>query len=286
MAEVRTPESLLGSRGGRVALLVVAVVLLAVVPAVEAGPGKAEAQPKAAKTQAAQPKAAKTKVPSDPAARGADVKDTHDRLARIYERLGIRRAARKAPERPQGCSCNPRRSGERKDKPSSKWRPPSLPPALGWILIAIVVIGMLVPLVLALRSGYRDVAPTVQETGADREDDDDTPDASAPWQVSLARCRKLVAEGKLAEAYGALHRLTLVALEGAGHLSLEASITNWQYVSRLISKPPLREVLAEVTIAAERSVLGHQPPPSSRFDELVRLLEGRLALNQGEGGAP
>lgn len=245
----------------RLALLLTALVLMAVVPGLSRSAVEGEKP--------------------TPADRGADVKDTHDRLKKIYVRLGIKRVeAKRKLDDNQGCSCNRQRRGAKKDKPARRWRAPSLPPALGYVLIGVVVIAMLVPLVLALRSGYRDL-PAEQEAEFPDDEQGEAAEVSGPWEVSLEHCRRLLREGRHAEAFGALHRVTLLALERQGHLALDPAITNWQYVTRLISKPPLRELLAEVTIAAERSVLGHKPPPRGRFDELEQLLRERLVDDGG-----
>jgi hypothetical protein len=250
----------------RSASLVTAVVLLAVVP------GLSRSAVEGAK-------------PPPTKARSGDVKDTHQRLKKIYARLGIKRQAVKRKfDESQGCTCKPKKRDSGSKRSSRRWRAPALPPALGYILIGVVVIAMLVPLILALRAGYRDT-PTIAEAQALDDEQPEAVEVRGPWEVSLERCRALLREGRLAEAFGALHRVTLVALEREGLLTLDATITNWQYVTRLISKPPLRELLAEVTIAAERSVLGHKPPPASRFDELERLLRERLGSASGGGSA-
>ncbi len=253
----------MGGSFRRGALLFSAVVLMAVVPGLSLSAVERESPPPAKD-------------------RGADVKDTHDRLKRIYARLKIKRVEvePKANDN-QGCSCQrQQREGEPSKRSSRRWRAPSLPPMLGYLLIAVVVIAMLVPLVLALRSGYH-AAPSEQAAESPDEGEQLEAELCGPWEVSLEHCRRLLHEGKLVEAFGALHRVTLVALERQGHLSLDTTTTNWQYVTRLLSKPPLRELLAEVTIAAERSVLGHKPPPSSRFDELEGLLRDRLLDARG-----
>lgn len=265
----------------RLALLVAMGLALAIVPALGGAAKPPAEDPTGAKAKAAAAGASAAKQKKKvlpPAQRGADVKDTHDRLDRIYTKLGIERGRKEAAQaEQQGCSCdksNKRRAGRQAPKP---FRPPALPPFLGWLLIGLVVVAMLVPLILALRNSYRDVAQTPEEvTPGDEDDAEAGATPAGPWHVSLDECRRLAGEGRLAEAYASLHRLTLIALERAGHLSLEATITNWEYVRRLISRPPLRELLAEVTLAAERSVLGHSPPGSARFAELLRLVVQRL----------
>ena len=272
-----------GRRGmARIGAFALVFMVWVVVPAISSGsaptPEVSNVAPEALGEAAKGQRSSRPGAGRAMAGRAGDVKDTHGRLQNIYARLGIQRAteAPKAREN-QGCSCQPRdkgKSGSRTSRPS--FRAPALPPILGWILIGIVVLGMVVPLVLALRSGIKDATPSAAADPEGEEDGATLVDASSPWRVSLDRCRRLVAEGRLGEAYGALHRLTLVALQHEGHLNLEATITNWQYVSRLLSKPSLRELLSAVTIAAERSVFGHQPPGPGRYRELEKMLISRI----------
>jgi hypothetical protein len=210
--------------------------------------------------------AAPTSAPS--AAEGAkakptDATDTHRRIDKIYQRLGIE------PEEELSRGCGGARIETQKEEKASR-RGPSMPPVLGYVLFGVILVAMLVPLLLALRSGYRDV-PTGGEAVADEELDDPTV-ATAPWRVDFEDCRRLVAEGRVAEALAGLHRLTLLGLERGGHLSLDATTTNWAYVRRLSSKPALRRMLAAVTEGAERAVLGHRPPGAQRYHELEALV--------------
>ncbi len=279
----KAPRRLWGWRGfARAGALVLVFAVWGVVPALSLG-----LAPTPEVSNAAPPVSSELQLPHGGkpdaagramAGRAGDVKDTHERIQKIYARLGIQRATETPKVREnQGCSCQSRdkgKSGSKTSRPS--FRPPALPPILGWILIGIVVLGMVVPLVLALRSGIKDATPPAAADPEGEEDGAIVVDTSSPWRVSLDRCRRLVAEGRLGEAYGALHRLTLIALQHEGHLSLDATITNWQYVSRLLSKPSLRELLSAVTIAAERSVFGHQPPGPGRYRELEKMLISRI----------
>lgn len=205
--------------------------------------------------------------------RAPDIKDTHQRLKRIYERLGIKREeAKPQPRRRSGCT--PEESKRRGPLAPKISAPPALPPALGYVLIGVVLVAMLLPILLALR-GRHDPTP---EGGFEQEDaaEDEVSTPREPWEVNLAACRRLLAAGQLAEAFAGLHRLTLLALQQAGVLVLDSTSTNWDYVRRLISRPPERTLLSQVTIAAESAVLGQRPPDASRFDELERSLRERL----------
>jgi hypothetical protein len=210
--------------------------------------------------------------PATPAAskqaRPADAADTHQRIKGILTRLGIQ--ARE--EEPAGCTCGrPKKQREERGGRTQV----SMPPFLGYVLVGIVFAAMLVPLILALRSGYRDVnAATDDEDAADAAN----PDAPTrgPWRVDLADCQRLFAAGQLVLAFAALHRAVLVALERQGCFALDASTTNWAYVRRLAAQPELRRVLAAVTEAAERAVLGGHTPDAARYRELEQLVAGAL----------
>jgi hypothetical protein len=134
----------------------------------------------------------------------------------------------------------------------------------------VVLAAMLVPLLLALRRGYRELPAGGVEVTDDELDDPTV--VAAPWRVDLDECRRLVAAGRVSEALAALHRLTLLALERTGHLTLDSTTTNWEYVRQLSSKPALRRMLAAVTEGAERAVLGHRPPGVERYHELEGLV--------------
>jgi hypothetical protein len=205
-----------------------------------------------------------------PAGRAGDVRDTHERLERIYKRLGIERTQEKPVKLDEGEGCNRgRRSGDPAPRARTPGLTPAMPPFLGYLLIGIVVIAMLVPLYYALRSSYRDAPKAV---AAAEEEEAASPAAAqaGPWRVDLSECRRLLEAGRLAEAFAALHRVTLIALEKNHHLTLDEATTNWEYVRRLASKPALKQTLAGVTLAAEESVLGKRPPDRSRYLGLER----------------
>jgi len=217
-----------------------------------------------------------------------DVKDTHERLARIYARLGIERDKAKAPEQ-RGCSSNrqqdtskekkpagcgaPEKTGDQLNAPS----PPMLPPALGYVLIGVVFAAMLLPLLLALR-GRRDPIQTAAPDDHKEDRVEATP-AMESWDVSFAQCRRLLAAGHLADALAGLHRLMLLSLEHSDALVLDATSTNWDYVRQLVGRPEDRSLLSKITIAAESAVLGKHPVDAARYEELEQLLQER------EGGS-
>lgn len=246
-------------RSKRLFALALVVGCLAAAPRGAAGPAAEDPR------QGSAAPAAKSAAPAS--ARPDDAKDTHRRIKEIYKRLGIEERT----EEPAGCSCgDPKQpKGEKQQRTQIE-----MPPFLGYLLVGIVFAAMLVPLILALRSGYRDVraasdeeeAPPPEEGGPTR----------GPWRVDLADCQRLFAAGKLVEAFAALHRATLLALERRGHLALDGATTNWAYVRRLASHPELRRVLAAVTEAAERAVLGGHTPDAARFRELEQLVSGGL----------
>jgi hypothetical protein len=66
--------------------------------------------------------------------------------------------------------------------------------------------------------------------------------------------------------------LLLLALQERGDLRLDKTTTNWQYVRRLTSRPKLRRLLSDVTIAAERSVFGEHHLTATEYQGL----EGRV----------
>ena len=206
--------------------------------------------------------------PGPGTSRPADVGDPHQRIDRIIQQLGIKEAA----DEPRGCGY--RKRPEEKQQPGAVPRL-QVPSFLGYLLLGVLFAAMLVPLILALRSGYREVP----DSGGDQQPDEALPSDSdgprAPWRVDLSDCQRLLAAGQLAAAFAALHRLTLLGLQQRGHLTLDESTTNWAYVRRLASKPSLRRMLAQVTEAAERSVLSRRTPDIGRYRELERqVLEG------------
>ncbi len=198
-----------------------------------------------------------------------DVKDTHARLDRIYQRLGIKRVQQDVKGKDdQGCG---RRGSdeERESRPPVRVGTPAMPAGLGYLLLGLILVAMLIPLYLALRSGYgRSSAAAAIEPEPEERPASASP--RSPWQVDLAECRRLAAAGRLPEAFAALHRATLLALERSRHLALDETTTNWEYVRRLASRPALRQTLAAVTLAAEQSVLGQRPPGLAEFHALER----------------
>lgn len=205
-----------------------------------------------------------------------DVKDTHDRLDRIYKKLGIDQPK----ETQQGCGgCEPREQQAKPQKrpDSPRVRAPRMPAWLGYLLIGVILAAMLIPLFFVLKNSFsdaRDTRPAPEDE--DDEEGDTIVEARQPWVVDLSECRRLVEQGRLAEAFASLHRLTLLGLERMRQLILDETTTNWEYVRRLISRPELRQVLSAVTLAAERSVLGQSPPGVERYHELERMVREQV----------
>ena len=253
-------------RAARHLVLLLAALAWAGVGASSSGAPPSKAGPGGAPPSKAGPGGAIKAKPTGAAkAKPADAKDTHQRIEKIYQRLGIEPEQK---ELSRGCGGGRIEQHKDQDKPSRRGL--SMPPALGYVLLGVVLAAMLIPLLLALRSGYREVPESGGAT-ADDELDDPTV-AVAPWRVDLDECRRLVAAGRVAEALAALHRLTLLALERTGHLTLDSTTTNWEYVRQLTSRPALRRMLAAVTEGAERAVLGHRPPGVERYRELEALV--------------
>ncbi len=197
-----------------------------------------------------------------------DVGDTHQRIERIYHKLGIEQQR----EQPSGCSCGePAKPQQQGKQQRSSVQVPSF---VGYLVLGLVFAAMLIPLIRALQSGYREV-PT--DEGEELNIDDEAPadEQRRPWRVDLSGCRELADRGELTRAFAALHRATLLALQRRGHLHLDEATTTWAYVRALASKPPLRRTLAAVTEAAERAVLGKSPPGRERFDELDHAVSER-----------
>jgi hypothetical protein len=213
------------------------------------------------------------------ASRAADVSDTHQRLDRIYRKLGLRDDKPVKQHDDEGCGKQRQPQQGRRPTLGPKVATPAMPAVVGYVLIALIIVAMLIPLYFALRSSYR--APTA---GAEPEaEDEPEPGAACPreaWQVDLSEARRLLQQGRVAEAFAALHRATLLALERSAHLTLDEATTNWEYVRRLASKPDLRATLSAVTLAAEQSVLGKSPPDGAQFMRLEQQL-----LETGWGGA-
>lgn len=203
-----------------------------------------------------------------PAARGEDVADTHQRLDRIYKRLDIDKG--KAPD-PGGC--NGQRDGDDSDKKPKKRRRlriggcAAMPAGVAYIIVGVIIAVMIVLIVMSLRSTFRD---STDEEPTEDIDGEAAPQPAPdePWRVDLSECRRLAEAGNLPAAFAALHRCTLLQLEHERHLVLDQATTNWAYVRQLVSKPDLKRLLADVTVAAERSVLGLAPPDLSHYEKL------------------
>ena len=212
-------------------------------------------------------------------AAGSDVRDTHRRLDRIYARLGIEGSGQ---PRGQDSWCTPARERpeQREERRAQSPRPPVW---VGYVLILATLAGMLVPLFFVLKNSFtRDLArPRPEEEEAGPGPRDDGPRRREPWLVDPKMCRGLLSQGRLPEAFAALHRLTLLGLQRARHLTLDETTTNWEYVRRLASRPRLMELLTGVTRAAEQSVLGQSPPS---VEEYARLEAEVLAVTR-QGGA-
>ncbi len=187
-----------------------------------------------------------------------DVRDTHQRLERIYQRLGRRHSDKNVPS---WLSCN----AERPPAKPLKSKTLTLPSLLGYILVGIIFAAVLIPLLLSLRKHLPVSPPRAQVVS---EDPGEIAPVVRPWRVDLSECRRLAQQGRLSEAFAALHRLTLLQLEQSFGLRLEHNTTNWEYVRRLASRPETSALLAEVTRAAEQSVLGNRPPPVERYQIL------------------
>jgi hypothetical protein len=203
-----------------------------------------------------------------------DVKDTHDRLDRIYKKLGIEQPREKPPsEGCQGCAPDQEEQKPEKERPPSRVHAPKMPAWLGYMLIGVILAAMLIPLFLVLKNSFSDARTEKAKPEEEEEEEGDTLVATrGPWVVDLSECRRLVEQGRVAEAFASLHRLTLLGLERMQHLTLDETTTNWEYVRRLISRPELKQVLAAVTLAAERSVLGQNPPGVERYRELESMV--------------
>jgi hypothetical protein len=217
---------------------------------------------------------AATKPPQQPLApRGAaDVQDTHARLDRIYRKLGLRSDRPVAREEDEGCNCGRQRQAQHGPRPAPvKVATPAMPPFLGYLLLGVIIVAMLVPLYYALRRSYSSRDTAGQAAAEDEAEPEAEPDRQA-WRVDLSEARRLYDQGKLPEAFAALHRATLLTLERARQLTLDDTVTNWEYVRRLSSKPDLRATLSAVTLAAEQSVLGKRPPEGRHFLELEQRL--------------
>jgi hypothetical protein len=149
-----------------------------------------------------------------------------------------------------------------------------MPPLLGYLLIAAVILAMLIPLCLSLRASYRRSAG---ELGAEAEEEEEeagpaAEEARGPWLVDLAGARALLEAGRLPEAFAALHRAFLLGLAEQRLVLVDPKTTNWEYVRRLSSRPQLRQTLAAVTVAAEASVLGRRPPARDHFLALEEMV--------------
>ncbi|MCA9666351.1 MAG: hypothetical protein KC503_12210 [Myxococcales bacterium] len=201
-----------------------------------------------------------------PAERGEDVADTHQRLDRIYKRLGIRQVKESKPT--GGCNGDGEADAKKKkSKRSMLSGCGKMPAGFAYVLVGVIIVVMIVLIGMSLRSSYRDRGEPEQQPELEGEGEAQ-PAPSEPWRVDLDECRRLARAGDLAGAFAALHRCTLLTFEHQRHLVLDQATTNWAYVRQLVSKPELKRLLAAVTEAAERSVLGLAPPELSHFDKL------------------
>lgn len=201
-----------------------------------------------------------------------EVEDTHQRLDRIYEELGIEQ-----PEAaPQESGCQPPERRRIEERPRPRAAPAAVPPFLGYLLIGIVLAAMLVPLFLMLRNSYREARSAEEPIEEEPEEADTIAGERQVWRVDVGEARRLFQEGRIPEAYAALHRVTLLTLDGAGLIRLDETTTNWEYVRKLSARPEMRQVLAAVTEAAERSVLGRRPPDAARYQQLEGLVVERV----------
>ena len=153
--------------------------------------------------------------------------------------------------------------------------PLALPPLLGYFLVAVILGVVLLPLLISLSRYFR---PSPLKERQTVEKPQDSAPVKHPWQVDLSACRQLVQQGRLIEAFAALHRATLLQLEQHFNLRLEHNTTNWEYVRALASRPEISAVLAEVTRAAEQAVLGKDPPAAALYWNLEqRVMQMRGA---------
>lgn len=224
-------------------------------------------------------------VEAEQTPKSEDVVDTHQRIDKIYKKLGIKQKKTEY-KRHQGCQ-NSQEASPRKKNPSKQLKAPQLPPMLGWVLLAVVILAILIPIVWMVINSYKAHYPEEEkvEHKAIEEDDDhrELIEEEKPlWEVSLAECRKAFNEGRLVEAFAALHRLALIVLDDKGYLQLDVHKTNWDYVRQLSSRPIYRILLSSLTIAAESSVLGEKPPQPEHYHELEAQLIKDLELKGGQ----
>ena len=100
-----------------------------------------------------------------------DVKDTHDRLDRIYKKLGIKEHKESTSE---GCRCQPEQKSEQPDKEerSQSTSTPRMPAWLGYLLIGLILAAMLIPLIFVLKNSFsdpRDRRPVQDEESEEAE---------------------------------------------------------------------------------------------------------------------
>lgn len=190
-----------------------------------------------------------------------DVQDTHRRLDRIYDKHGIDRG--KARSAPIGCNCQTKQLDKNK-----------IPGWFAYMVTGAIVAAMVVPLIMILVASFRSRNPGEYQGGElpEEKETDSVEDPLGPWHVDLSICRRLMEQGRAAEALAALHRLILEALEEANYIALDGTTTNWEFVQQLDSSPGLRRILAQITLAAEQAVLGQSPPERSRYMDLERLV--------------
>ena len=207
-----------------------------------------------------------------------DVAQTREQLDEIYRRVGIQRK-RAEDVRLSRQGCTSRRSTQRRSTSKvSDSSTPRLPAALGYLLVALLVLAMLLPLLLSIRRVQRSDQVTFRSVAmASAEPVASPTDSSQATQLAtLARCEQLVSGGNEAEALAMLHRIVLVAFEASGALTLDSTATNWQYVRNLAGRPSERKLLAAITEAAERCVLGQHRMLRTDIIQLIAMVREQV----------
>ena len=184
----------------------------------------------------------------------SDVVDTHTRLNRIYQKLDID----DQPAQAEGCG----RSDEMRPRSSL-----NMPNWLGILLVIVILAVMFVPLITILRKSIKNRSAG-EEIGIEQ---DVIVTGREPWRVNFDQCHMLASQGRLAEAFATLHKLALLRLNRRNQLELNPSTTNWEYVRQLSAEH--HNILAAVTLAAERAVLGKAPPSQEQFAELSHRVQ-------------
>lgn len=175
-------------------------------------------------------------------------------------------------------------------KNSSTWR--SIVEALGtlaqllvWVLVAVVIVAIGAPLVVALLRARRDKAvadapkrPNVA-TAAERAKPpraETIDDAEAALREADEHARR----GELARAMSLYLAASLASLDRRGAIRLARHRTNGEYVRSCANDPscwPLRDIVREV----DRVEFGKVPPTS---DGVARVASRAIALVRGGGG--